>query len=170
VDELTHTSSSFSRRAPTAKCKAAALWALVVLFAAPAHCEDLIAQWLQQDGTGSQTEEPRQDLNAVTDAQWKTLFRFGREDPDSDLGRQLLMRVNEKHTNLPYIWIAAFLAGFGAVIGRNQSQGLHTPRSEKSDGAGSTDRAGISGNAWIAVTANLGCAPLRARAANRRLL
>jgi len=57
------------------------------------------------------------DLNAVTDAQWKTLFRFGREDPDSDLGRQLLMRVNEKHTNLPYIWIAAFLAGFGAVIG-----------------------------------------------------
>ena len=117
MDELTHTSSSFSRRAPTAKCKAAALWALVVLFVAPAHCEDLIAQWLQQDGTGSQTEEPRQDLNAVTDAQWKTLFRFGREDPDFDLGRQLLMRVNEKHTNLPYIWIAAFLAGFGAVIG-----------------------------------------------------
>jgi hypothetical protein len=166
VDELTHTSSSFSRRAPTAKCKAAALWALVVLFVAPAHCEDLIAQWLQQDGTGSQTEEPRQDLNAVTDAQWKTLFRFGREDPDSDLGRQLLMRVNEKHTNLPYIWIAAFLAGFGAVIGairarafiRREARSLTVPVQ------------GISGNAWIAVTANLGRAPLRARAANRRLL
>ena len=77
MDELAHTSSSFSRRAPTAKCKAAALLALVLLFAAPAHGEDLISQWLQQDGTGSQTEEPRQDLNALTDAQWKTLFRFG---------------------------------------------------------------------------------------------
>jgi hypothetical protein len=117
VDELAHTSSSFSRRAPTAKCKAAALLALVLLFAAPAHGEDLISQWLQQDGTGSETEEPRQDLNALTDAQWKSLFRFGREDPDSDLGHQLLMRVNEKQPNLLHIWIAALLAGFGVVIG-----------------------------------------------------
>jgi hypothetical protein len=117
VAELTHTSSFFSRRAPTAKCKAAPLLALVVLFAAPAHCEDLIAQWLQQDETGSQTEEPRQDLNALTDAQWKSLFRFGREDTDSELGRQLLMRVNEKHTNVLDIWIAVLLAGLGVVIG-----------------------------------------------------
>lgn len=117
MDELAHTSSSFSRRAPTAKCKAAALLALVLLFASPAHGEDLIAQWLQQDGTGSETEEPRQDLNALTDAQWKSLFRFGREDPDSDLGHQLLMRVNEKQPNLLHIWIAALLAGFGVVIG-----------------------------------------------------
>ena len=117
MDELAHTSSSFSRRAPTAKCKAAALLALVLLSAAPAHGEDLIAQWLQQDGTGSETEEPRQDLNALTDAQWKSLFRFGREDPDSDLGHQLLMRVNEKQPNLLHIWIAALLAGFGVVIG-----------------------------------------------------
>jgi hypothetical protein len=117
VDELTHTSSSFSRRAPTAKCKVAALLALVFLFAAPAHCEDLIAQWLQEDERGSQTEEPRQDLNALTDAQWTSLFRFGREVTDSQLGRQLLMRVNKNHTNVLYIWIAVLLAGFGVVIG-----------------------------------------------------
>ena len=170
MDELTHTSSSFSRRAPTAKCKAAALWALVLLFATPVHCEDLIAQWLQQDGTGSQTEEPRQDLNALTDAQWKTLFRFGREDPDSDLGRQLLMRVNEKHTNLPYIWIAAFLAGFGAVIGAIRARALIRRKARGLTVPGSTDRAELAEMHGSPVTANLGGAPLRARAANRRLL
>ena len=170
MDELTHTArpSRDGRRLP--ECKAAALWALVVLFAAPAHCEDLIAQWLQQDGTGVRRRSRGQDLNAVTDAQWKTLFRFGREDPDSDLGRQLLMRVNEEAHQPSLHLDRGFPCGLWCCDRRNQSQGLHTPRSEKSDGAGSTDRAGISGNAWIAVTANLGCAPLRARAANRRLL
>ena len=36
---------------------------------------------------------------------------------DSDLGRQLLRRVNEKQPNLLHIWIAALLAGVGVVIG-----------------------------------------------------
>ena len=93
------------------KCKPAALLALVVLFATPARSEDLIEQWLKQDESGCQTEELRQDLNALTDAQWKSLFKFGREETDAELGRQLLRRVNEKHTSSLYLWIAAVLAG-----------------------------------------------------------
>jgi hypothetical protein len=85
--------------------------ALVVLFATPARSEDLIEQWLKQDESGGQTEELRQDLNALTDAQWKSLFKFGREETDAELGRQLLRRVNEKHTSSLYLWIAAVLAG-----------------------------------------------------------
>ena len=44
-------------------------------------------------------------------AQWKSLFKFGREETDAELRRQLLRRVNEKHTSSLYLWIAAVLAG-----------------------------------------------------------
>ena len=110
------------RLAPTEKCHFAALLPLVVWLAAgvPALAADSIDELLQQGEADSHNDALRRDLNALTEEQWH-YFTVEREQPDIELGGQLIVRESEERPRVLYIWIAAVAAGFGLTIGAIQA-------------------------------------------------
>jgi len=87
---------------------------MLLALGAPARADDPIAEWLKQDEAGSQDEEVRPDLNALTDQQLRDMFKVGREHVD---GPQRIELGGEERTRVLYIWLVAIAAGLGAVIG-----------------------------------------------------
>ena len=112
-----------SRSALTEKCHFAALLPLAVLLAVgvPALAADSIEELLQQDETTSHDAAPRRDLNALTEEQWQYYFKVEREQPDIELGGQLIVRKSEERPHVLYIWVAAIAAGFAMALGAIQA-------------------------------------------------
>jgi hypothetical protein len=99
---------------------------LVFFSAAPASGDDLIEQWLRQDEASAQSDEARQDLNALTDERWNEIFKIGLEQPDAELGRLLVERASETPTHVVSLWLAALVIACGMVIGGYVRRGLRT--------------------------------------------
>ena len=110
-----------SRSAPIDKCHFAALLPLMVLLAAgvPALAADSIEELLQDEVDGH-NDTLRRDLNALTEEQWH-YFTVEREQPDIELGGQLIVRESGEHPRVLYIWVAAIAAGVGMAIGAIQA-------------------------------------------------
>jgi len=111
-----------SRSAPIDKCHFAALLPLMVLLAAgvPALAADSIEE-LPQDEVDGHNDTLRRDLNALTEEQWQYYFTVEREQPDIELGGQLIVRKSEERPHVLYIWVAAIAAGFAMAIGAIQA-------------------------------------------------
>jgi hypothetical protein len=99
------------------KLKLAALLALLVLWTTPATADDLIAKWLRQDESNGQVDIVRQDLNALTNEEWRDIFDIGSKQPDAELGRLLLERAAATPTHVFSAWLAALAAAFAMMIG-----------------------------------------------------
>ena len=112
-----------SRSAPIDKCHFAALLPLMVLLAAgvPALAADSIEELLHQDEVEGHNDALRRDLNALTEEQWQYYFKVEREQPDIELGGQLIVRESEERAHAFYIWVAAIAAGFAMAIGAIQA-------------------------------------------------
>ena len=113
-----HRRQEDSRSAP---CHFAALLPLLVLLAAgvPALAADSIEELLQDEVDGH-NDTLRRDLNALTEEQWH-YFTVEREQPDIELGGQLIVRKSEERPHVLYIWVAAIAAGFAMAIGAIQA-------------------------------------------------
>ena len=111
------------RSAPTEKRHFVALLPLVVLLAAgvPALAADSIEELLHQDEAESHNDALRRDLNALTEEQWQYYFTVEREQPDIELGGQLIVRKSEERPHVLHIWVAAIVAGFAMAIGAIQA-------------------------------------------------
>jgi len=91
--------------------------ALLVLWTTPATADDLIAKWLRQDESNGQVDIVRQDLNALTNEEWRDIFDIGSKQPDAELGRLLLERAAATPTHVFSAWLAALAAAFAMMIG-----------------------------------------------------
>ena len=111
-----------SRSAAMEKCHFAALLPLMVLLAAgvPALAADSIEELLQDEVDGH-NDTLRRDLNALTEEQCQYYFTVEREQPDIELGGQLIVRKSEERPHVLYIWVAAIAAGFAMAIGAIQA-------------------------------------------------
>ena len=116
AQRIAHSKSRTLRSRPAEKSKLVMLFVLLLFSPAPASADDLIAQWLRQN-EGAQTDEARQDLNALTDERWNEIFKIGLEQPDAELGRLLLERGRETPTQVLSLWLAALVVACGLVIG-----------------------------------------------------
>src|SRR3954471_6968506 len=76
AQRIARSKSQSTRSRPAKKSKLVILFVLLHFSPAPASADDLIAQWLRQD-EGAQTDEARQDLNALTDERWNEIFKIG---------------------------------------------------------------------------------------------
>jgi hypothetical protein len=112
-----------SRSAPIDKCHFAALLPLMVLLAAgvPALAADSIEELLHQDEVDGHNDTLRRDLNALMEEQWQYYFKVEREQPDVELGGQLIVRESEERPHVLYIWVAAIAASFAMAIGAIQA-------------------------------------------------
>ena len=91
AQRIAHSKSRSTRSRPAEKSKLVILFVLLLFSPAPASADDLIAQWLRQN-EGAQTDEARQDLNALTDERWNEIFKIGLEQPDAELGARAWTR------------------------------------------------------------------------------
>jgi hypothetical protein len=105
------------RLRPGEKPTLAALLALFVLWAPPATADDLIEQWLRQDESSGQVDVARQDLNALTNEEWRDIFDIGSRQPDAELSRRLLERAGARPTHVFSAWLAALAAAVTIMIG-----------------------------------------------------
>jgi hypothetical protein len=99
------------------RSKLAALLALIVLWATPATADDLIEQWLRQDESSGQVDVARQDLNALTNEEWRDIFDIASGQPDAELSRRLLERADATPTHIFSAWLAALAAAFTVMVG-----------------------------------------------------
>jgi len=90
---------------------------LIVLWATPATADDLIEKWLRQDESSGQVDVVRQDLNALTNEEWRDIFDIGSRQPDAELSRRLLERADATPTHVFSAWLAALAAAFTIMIG-----------------------------------------------------
>lgn len=105
------------RLRPGERSKLAALLTLIVLWATPATADDLIEKWLRQDESSGQVDVVRQDLNALTNEEWRDIFDIGSRQPDAELSRRLLERADATPTQVFSAWLAALAAAFTIMIG-----------------------------------------------------
>ena len=105
------------RLRPGERSKLAALLTLIVLWATPATADDLIEKWLRQDESSGQVDVVRQDLNALTNEEWRDIFDIGSRQPDAELSRRLLERADATPTHVFSAWLAALAAAFTTMIG-----------------------------------------------------
>jgi hypothetical protein len=105
------------RLRPGARSKLAALLAMIVLWTTPATGDDLIEKWLRQDESSGQVDVVRQDLNALTNEEWRDIFDIGSRQPDAELSRRLLERADATPTHVFSAWFAALAAAFTIMIG-----------------------------------------------------
>jgi len=95
---------------------------LIVLWATPATADDLIEKWLRQDESSGQVDVVRQDLNALTNEEWRDIFDIGSKQPDAELGRLLLERAAATPTHVFSAWLAALAAAFAMMIGGTKAR------------------------------------------------
>jgi hypothetical protein len=105
------------RLRPGARSKLATLLVLAVLWTTPATADDLIEQWLRQDESSGQVDVARQDLNALTNEEWRDIFDIGSRQPDAELSQRLLERASATPTNVFSAWLAALAAAVTIMIG-----------------------------------------------------
>ena len=114
------------RLRPGERSKLAALLTLIVLWATPATADDLIEKWLRQDESSGQVDVVRQDLNALTNEEWRDIFDIGSRQPDAELSRRLLERANATPAN-----VLCLARGAGRCLydhdRRNKGQDLSAP-------------------------------------------
>jgi len=86
------------RLRPGERSKLAGLLTLIVLWATPATADDLIEKWLRQDESSGQVDVVRQDLNALTNEEWRDIFDIGNRQPDAELSRRLSRELGREVT------------------------------------------------------------------------
>jgi len=108
-----------SLRSGSSKKRNLGALALLIMLAtgAPAPAADTIEELLREDEASSQNDALRVDLNALTEADWKSYFQVGLKKVDPRLDGKLVEHESDWSLGVIYFWIAALAAGFGIAIG-----------------------------------------------------